>query len=1002
MQSEQQQRIMGYFIEEAKDHLNTIEQGLLNLQSTIEDSEMVNEVFRAAHSVKGGAAMLGINSIQQVSHRLEDCFKLLKECPIKVDQKLESLFLRVFDTLHELLEQLQGPFGLTEDAASGIMSGIEPIFTELTNHLEGLITQAGGVIPVEEGSSFIPVVVEAAPIPVSAAPLHQEESALLLLFQSDVPTRLREMLQLFKQPESAGNRQQLQDLCRGLGQLGEPFDLPNWCHLLEVSRQAIACPDNAYRALAPIVIKEIKKAQELVLANQAAAIVASDALSVLVPVSSAAAETEPTFDDLLAADIFELANEPEESLTGAFDLFETAEDPSEVDIFAVDLTEDSQSAGLDDWFSSAPLELDATTSDAALGLDLSADLSEDAATAEQPTGDRNGPEVGMAELNSLADLFEGEVLDLGVTWQEEEIIREAAESIENSANNEVNSDDFDFSDDFSDLLFEEPDGSGSSAKAKAGDDLASLFGSDDLLNDESLDLPGFEEIADTSLDAAAIAPEAQPDEDFLGELAADGFELDVLVVEASVDSSTLEFSEYETSGANDSAEELESFTDLFADVDETELFALETSTEELDSTVNSGDLSSDDFDSDALGSGVLGSDALSSDDFTDFLSEPTAQISFEALESEPDLFASEPTLDADAELELALDSPESIGLFGEEVAPELVADSLAVDETELDNLFDTPVDSAFLADTTPSAISDPTAIAAEDDLSNDLWSEGNTDSEPAVSWLDTPLDETEEEPFDLSLDVEELSTEPETVDFLSDFSGEVAATDAAETDLNDLFAPGEEELILDTNATNSLAEDPTSEEPPATIADPWEEQGLADSTSDSEPAWNLDALDEDLLATPEVTSSGGENPFDAAGEELESLDFDLEVPQDLDDAFTFAAEADEELLLEEPTDKAKVSDWTLADLGDSSDELSLDLLEDSSAEDSRTDGMSDLWNTDAFEPQTLDAAETDLSSEFDSALLPEEPGEELSDPDEFADFLLETELVETELSDRAD
>ena len=45
MLPEQQQRIMGYFIEEAKDHLNTIEQGLLNLQTTIEDPELVNEVF---------------------------------------------------------------------------------------------------------------------------------------------------------------------------------------------------------------------------------------------------------------------------------------------------------------------------------------------------------------------------------------------------------------------------------------------------------------------------------------------------------------------------------------------------------------------------------------------------------------------------------------------------------------------------------------------------------------------------------------------------------------------------------------------------------------------------------------------------------------------------------------------------------------------------------------------------------------------------------------------
>jgi chemotaxis protein histidine kinase CheA len=139
MQSEQQQRIMGYFIEEAKDHLNTIEQGLLSLQSTMEDREMLNEIFRAAHSVKGGAAMLGINSIQQTAHRLEDCFKVLQESPVKVDHHLESLFLRVFDTLQALIEQLQSPFGLTDEAASEIMSDAEPVLEELNAHLETLV-----------------------------------------------------------------------------------------------------------------------------------------------------------------------------------------------------------------------------------------------------------------------------------------------------------------------------------------------------------------------------------------------------------------------------------------------------------------------------------------------------------------------------------------------------------------------------------------------------------------------------------------------------------------------------------------------------------------------------------------------------------------------------------------------------------------------------------------------------------------------------------------------
>jgi len=144
MLPEQEQRILGYFIEKAKDHLNTFEQGLLNLQNTLEDTEMLNEVFRAAHSLKGGAAMLGLDSIQQTAHHLEDYFKAFNECPqIQVDQKLESLFLEVFDTLKKLLEQLEGSFCLTEDVVNNLMSEVEPVFEALDQHLKLLVNQAG-------------------------------------------------------------------------------------------------------------------------------------------------------------------------------------------------------------------------------------------------------------------------------------------------------------------------------------------------------------------------------------------------------------------------------------------------------------------------------------------------------------------------------------------------------------------------------------------------------------------------------------------------------------------------------------------------------------------------------------------------------------------------------------------------------------------------------------------------------------------------------------------
>ncbi len=144
MLPEQEQRILSYFIEEAKDHLQVIEQAVLNLQHALKEPEMINEIFRAAHSIKGGAAMLGINSIQQTAHHLEDYFKVLQECQtLQVDQKLESLLLRVFDTLQELIEQLERTSGLSEEVARRLMSEVEPVFAVLEQHLALLVNQVG-------------------------------------------------------------------------------------------------------------------------------------------------------------------------------------------------------------------------------------------------------------------------------------------------------------------------------------------------------------------------------------------------------------------------------------------------------------------------------------------------------------------------------------------------------------------------------------------------------------------------------------------------------------------------------------------------------------------------------------------------------------------------------------------------------------------------------------------------------------------------------------------
>ncbi|MEG4571687.1 Hpt domain-containing protein [Microcoleus sp. N3A4] len=139
MLPEQLQRIIGYFIEEATEHIQIIEQGLQDLQNTVPATQRIHQLIRASHSIKGGAAMLGFSSIQRIAHRLEDYLKLLRECPIAIDSRLLSLLTQVFDILAALVYKVSKGFGLNSEDANQMLSLAEPVFDELDAYLRALI-----------------------------------------------------------------------------------------------------------------------------------------------------------------------------------------------------------------------------------------------------------------------------------------------------------------------------------------------------------------------------------------------------------------------------------------------------------------------------------------------------------------------------------------------------------------------------------------------------------------------------------------------------------------------------------------------------------------------------------------------------------------------------------------------------------------------------------------------------------------------------------------------
>ncbi|NJO85852.1 MAG: phosphotransferase [Synechococcaceae cyanobacterium RM1_1_27] len=277
MNQEAQQRILGYFIEESRDHLTTIEQGLLSLRESLTDGELINELFRAAHSIKGGAAMLNLGPIQRVAHRMEDFFNVFRsrEGRVPVDQHLESLLLQGYDVLAMLLEELQSPTGLSEATGRSALEGLEPVFAETENHLYSLLGESN-----PNAASAAPVV---APV---AAPVETIEMALT----QRLPQQMREMLELFKQRDQSGVRDQLLRVVGSLREIGQTHRLAGWEQLTEAIRAAIANPGSDLRSLALIVLRDLKQSQQALVLNPAEQVKPSaDLLALSAPVVAATA-----------------------------------------------------------------------------------------------------------------------------------------------------------------------------------------------------------------------------------------------------------------------------------------------------------------------------------------------------------------------------------------------------------------------------------------------------------------------------------------------------------------------------------------------------------------------------------------------------------------------------------------------------------------------------------------------------------------------------------------
>lgn len=97
--------IRAQFLLECDEHLAEFESGLLQLQSGNSDWEIVNAIFRAAHSIKGGAATFGMDRLVKFAHDIESILAAARSQRIVPDEKTLAVLLRAGDVLADFVRE---------------------------------------------------------------------------------------------------------------------------------------------------------------------------------------------------------------------------------------------------------------------------------------------------------------------------------------------------------------------------------------------------------------------------------------------------------------------------------------------------------------------------------------------------------------------------------------------------------------------------------------------------------------------------------------------------------------------------------------------------------------------------------------------------------------------------------------------------------------------------------------------------------------------------------
>ena len=97
-------KYLGIFIDEASEHIQNLNDEILVIEKNPDNQDTINEIFRAAHSLKGMAGTMGFKNMQNLTHEMENVFSEVRNNSIKVNENIIDILFACLDALQKYLD----------------------------------------------------------------------------------------------------------------------------------------------------------------------------------------------------------------------------------------------------------------------------------------------------------------------------------------------------------------------------------------------------------------------------------------------------------------------------------------------------------------------------------------------------------------------------------------------------------------------------------------------------------------------------------------------------------------------------------------------------------------------------------------------------------------------------------------------------------------------------------------------------------------------------------